>query len=310
MWGWRHQRQVVPVGVAVVLAWGFVAGANDDTIEGYNVAANVAHRISADDAQWLWFEEEGMPESDAFDAANPYGRQAGLIDDPVFWTWSATDGPGTYARFLLGHPLFTFSALHHMLVDGGIVDEALVDHTNSRIVTTPGPDIVWPREASWYTGLLAAAALLGSYLVFLSGRLDRRWLLPGLLAASSIPHAMLAYHASPFEIARHGVILSLVLVVAGWWVIALVADAAVGRRMSGSARSGRVSVARRARAVSVARSGGQGGAGPARDVAQLLHLAQLGHHQHGAEHDPQIEPQRGVVDVVAIPLGRLTDQTT
>ena len=41
-----------------------------------------------------------------------------------------------------------------------------------------------------------------------------------------------------------------------------------------------------------------------------LHFAELGHHQHRAEHDPQIEPQRGVLDVVTIPLGRLADQST
>jgi hypothetical protein len=40
---------------------------------------------------------------------------------------------------------------------------------------------------------------------------------------------LLAYHASPFEIARHGVILSLVLVVAAWWCIGLAADGFLAR---------------------------------------------------------------------------------
>jgi hypothetical protein len=218
---------IVPIGVAGVLTWAALAAANDDTIESYNVAANVAHRIAEDDGQWLWLEEQGMPDPSGFEASNPYERQSVLGSDPAFRQWSLDEGPGTYARFLLWHPMFTLGALRHMVVDGGMVDEALVDHPNSRIVTTPGVDMVWPREASWYTAILCMTALVGLLLAFRLRRLDRRWILPCLLAVSSVPHAMLAYHASPFEIARHGVILALTLVVASWWLIALVADAAL-----------------------------------------------------------------------------------
>jgi hypothetical protein len=231
IWGWYQRRLAVPLAMAAVLAWASMAAANDDTIEGYNVVANVAHRIAPDDAQWLWFQAEGMPDSNRSTEDDPYGHQAALINDPDFWEWSVGAGAGTYTHFLLAHPLFTLGALRHMIVDGGIVDEALVDHTNSRIVTTPGPEIVWPREASSYTVLVVAAALIGSYVVFRRRRLDGRWLLPALLAVSSVPHAMLAYHASPFEIARHGVILAFVLVVAGWWTIALVVDSVLTHRL-------------------------------------------------------------------------------
>ncbi len=44
------------------------------------------------------------------------------------------------------------------------------------------------------------------------------------MAASTVPHALLAFHVSPFEIARKGVILAFVLVVACWWMIALAID--------------------------------------------------------------------------------------
>jgi hypothetical protein len=47
------------------------------------------------------------------------------------------------------------------------------------------------------------------------------------LLASTIPHALLAYHATPWELGRHGAVLALVLVVSGWWLVALTVDRSV-----------------------------------------------------------------------------------
>jgi hypothetical protein len=55
-------------------------------------------------------------------------------------------------------------------------------------------------------------------------RVDRRWVLPGLLVASTIPHALLVFHGTPLELGRHGAVMSLVLVMSCWWMIALAID--------------------------------------------------------------------------------------
>jgi hypothetical protein len=139
-----------------------------------------------------------------------------------------------YLEFLVEHPAFTFGALRHVFVGGGIVGESLVDHTRSRMLATPGVDIVWPQEASRYTLALVGSAGLTACALWRRRRLDRRWLLPAAMIVSSVPHALLAYHASPYDIARHGVILSLVLVVACWWCIALGVDVVIARRSTGT----------------------------------------------------------------------------
>jgi hypothetical protein len=228
-WGVRNQRVAVPIGVAVIVGWGFFAAANNSVIEGYNVSANVAYRIAPNQSEWTWFLDAGMPESLAFATTQPLERHQELTGDPTFLNWSTTVGPSTYLRFLLEHPRFTFGAIPHVFVGGGIAGESLVDHTRARVLQTPGPNFVWPQNASRYTFILVWAAALTACLLWWTRRLDRRWVLPGALIASTVPHAVLAYQASPYEIARHGVILSLVLVVAAWWCIALGADALLAR---------------------------------------------------------------------------------
>lgn len=228
-WGWRNRRLTVPIGVLAMLAWGFVAAGNNSTIEGYNVSANVAYRVTPNHGEWAWFLDQGMPDSAAFADAQPFERNSNLTRDPTFWHWSTTVGPHIYLEFLLEHPRYTFAALPHVFTGSGIVGESLVDHTRSRMLETPGPNFVWPQQASRYTFIVTWAACLTACGLWWARRLDRRWLLPGALIASTVPHALLAYHASPYDIARHGVVLSLVLVVASWWCIALGADALLSR---------------------------------------------------------------------------------
>ena len=129
-WGWRNQRVAVPIGVAVIMGWGFFAAANNSVIEGYNVSANVAYRIAPNQGQWSWFFNQGMPESDAFATTQPLERHKELTDDPTFWHWSTTVGPHTYLRFLVEHPRFTFGAYRM----SSLVEASLV----SRSWITPG----------------------------------------------------------------------------------------------------------------------------------------------------------------------------
>ncbi len=123
------------------------------------------------------------------------------------------------------HPRWTAVGLERLFIDGGIAPpESLVDHTAYEYTTSPGPNFAWPKEGSAFTIALALAALVGAVVTWRRHRFDRRWVVPAVMAGSTVPHALLAFHVSPFEIARKGVILAFVLVVACWWMIALAFD--------------------------------------------------------------------------------------
>lgn len=222
-WAWRHRRYAVVGGMGVALAWAALATQNDDTIESYNVTLNIAWHAGRDPEMFRWFVEQGMPPSNAFGNLNFDGRQAELLNDSRFFEWARTDGPSTYTRYLATHPGFTLSAFNSVFGNGGADAEAMVDSPKLNIGESPvGPWFVWPREASLYTvvlTLLAAGALL----------IGRRPVIPIVMLASTLPHALLVYHGSPWELARHSVVLSFVLVVSSCWLIADAVDATFSR---------------------------------------------------------------------------------
>ncbi len=228
-WVWRRREWTLFVVMALVLAWAGLASRNNDTIEKYNVAINTAWHTSQDADMLRWFELRGMPASNAFASGDFDTRQVELLEDERFMQWAATDGPGLYLRYLATHPGFTFEALVAVFENGDApVPQSLVDNSYSKLGDSPlGPWVVWPSDASMYSGLLSIAALACLWFGARRRRLDAGYVLPVALLASTIPHALLAYHATPWELGRHGAVLALVLVVSGWWLVALTVDRAV-----------------------------------------------------------------------------------
>lgn len=230
----RNRRQMLlPAGMFVALLWSGLAAQNDRYIEGFNVAANIGGRVAYDDVEtWRWFNERGMPYSDGFLITDSMvDRIRALYSDPGFAAWANGDGVGLYARYLVSHPGFVASGLQHLFVDDHGeqmgVRESLSDHSwgQTQIHGYPfGPAFIWPSEADAYTLLLALGATSGALVVQRRSGLDRRWVLPGALLVSTPPHALLAWHATPYEIARHGVVLSFVAVISCWWMIMLTID--------------------------------------------------------------------------------------
>lgn len=210
--GSRTREWMLPAAITVVMLWAVVAYQNDRYVEALNVTANIAYQVEEDPSSAAWFYEQGMPTAPSF-------------TDQEFYVWASTDGPGVYVKFLATHPGYTLNGLTHLWRDGhGGVDTILDNPTHFGKVVPPGFGAVWPKDGRW-TLALAAVAVAGSVLVAARRRRDGRWTLPTLLALSTIPHALLVSHASPWELGRHGVGLSFVLVVSCWWMIALTADA-------------------------------------------------------------------------------------
>ncbi len=135
-------------------------------------------------------------------------------------------GPRTYARYLVGHPTFALGALERLFVDGDLYDEAFVDRTYLRLSDDePAGLPLVPDDGSVFSVvlLLAGLAALGARTA-LARRFDARFVLPIVLASSTVPHVLLAYHGSPWEIGRHGLILTFVLHLSSIWMIAIALD--------------------------------------------------------------------------------------
>lgn len=231
---WKHRRVAIAVACAAVLVWNVAAANNNRMVEGSTATAGIAYYSWQDVDTFKWFRDRGMPTNVAWTYGYGGTYEAvwlGLYDDPEFRDWADHHGQALYFRYLLSHRRRLVERMPLMFVDGGMWDESMVDHTAAVTTDVPGVTWPWPNEASWYAFGLVCAVLLSALLLARAGRLDRgRWLLPALLAASSVPHAWMASLASPYEYARHGVVMAFVLVIACWWMIALAVDEVVVAR--------------------------------------------------------------------------------
>jgi hypothetical protein len=227
---WHHRRPVALIGMVVVMVWAVLAGQRNHDSEHYAVTVNVAFHAGRDVDKFVWFVDEGMPVSAGFLIPDFNDRFSYMLGDPEFQDWVAREGAATYARYLATHPAFTLGALRSVFVDRGIAVESLVDETYWHLADDEpaGVPWVWPADGNLYTLVLVAASIVGSLLVLLGGGgLDRRWILPAVLMMSTVPHALLAYHGTPWELARHGVVPAFVLVISAVWVIGLASDRAL-----------------------------------------------------------------------------------
>lgn len=240
---WRNTRKVAALGLLVVALWGFTASQVDRSIEAYNVTSNVAFRISTNDQHLAWFVRQGMPVPEAASVVDPPSRLSAFLSDPEFQAWAEGAGAITYSRFLVSHPDFALQAVGRIFVDDVLVQESMSDRTFAPYSepATPGFDWLWPNRGALYAAIAILASVAGLATVALRGRLDRRFGIPSVLLASTMPHAILVYHGAPIEIARHAVVLNLVLIVACYWTVALSVDAVIAAEKSG--RTGQVTSA-------------------------------------------------------------------
>ena len=163
-----HRRLAWPLAgcLLVVAAVGISMANANNTIQQYNVAQVLRHRILDEPAREQWFLDHGMPGTaheiiarDAATALHPDGTLA-LVDDDVFGRWLDTEGSGTYARFLATHPIFVLTApVTDHTVAGGFV-AGTTDYGEPRRVLPRFIDaLYWPHSKPALVGaaLLAVA---------------------------------------------------------------------------------------------------------------------------------------------------------
>jgi hypothetical protein len=226
VWAWRERRWIFAVVTAVVLLWGCVTYGNDKWVERFNVTVDIAFYAGQDPDMFRWFLDEGMPPSSAFFLRDYEDRYHALFGDAEFQDWVARDGENAYTVYLATHPRFLLDGpLTALFTNQAYGGESLVDHSNYQVADTLGVPAVWPQRATLFTASLLVATGVLSLAVVRRHRVDRRWVLPVALIASTLPHALLAYHAVPSEVARHGAVLAFVLVLGCWWLVILSVDA-------------------------------------------------------------------------------------
>lgn len=213
----RHRRRAVAVAVVVVSVWGVAATQNNRYVEGFNAMSFAAFKVAPHDDRFDWFVEHGMP---AFDRTNSrHDLRDELMTDPAFMEWAEHDGTATVARWLLANPGYVASAVPHLLTDDPLNLESAVDRPRLMRQLDHSTPVELYDDLAPVVVVLSLIALAGAVLVR-----DRRWWLPGLLALSAIPHTAMIYHAVPLELARHGLVMTITLLVSLVWMLALTLD--------------------------------------------------------------------------------------
>lgn len=243
----RRRLSVVLAGGAVlILAWAVVASQRNHDSERYAVTVNVAYHTMLEPEYLEWFVVHDMPITESFFFEDFASRNYLLQRDDRFQQWVAESGASTYVKFLLQHPSFALGGIERLFVDGGLNNEAFVDRPywtdplESSAWWTPNGDLargipwVIPKDGTYVMLALLAFAAMASLIVVLRGPgLDRRWTIPSVLLASVVPQTLLAYHGTPWEVGRHGVVITLSLAVSSMWITLLAADQWWSRRGPG-----------------------------------------------------------------------------
>ena len=227
---WR-QRRSVAVAFVVCSVWFVGASMNNDEIEGFNVLTHLALGVGVEDPDTVpWFEQRGMPATDAFEIEQPDERLRALWEDPEMVDWAESEGSARYVEYTFAHPTHLVAPLGDIHLD---------DPGWKRPHDVMGFATIWPASAGWYTALLIAAAGV----LWAAARRRRIEFAPPVLAVALIAAvpvlAMLAGHGSAMEHARHSLLMQFVLTIGLWWLVLSLIDA---HRRSHSPLGGEVGV--------------------------------------------------------------------
>lgn len=189
----------------------------------YNVLTD---RILPQPDRLAWFAARGMPVSNALLAeAGKWGsgddwalyRGPALAD---FRAWTRAAGLRTYACYLLDHPgnailepLRAASALAGDPTSGGF-------YRPPGTVELPGPRLLYAAQG-WALALLALVSVTVAVWALLRRGVDRRWVLPLMLAGTALPLFVPLYLADAMEVERHALGLDIQLRL-GLWLLLLV----------------------------------------------------------------------------------------
>lgn len=266
--GQRQLRVAVVVGLACACAW--VASTTSATDKAYRVvdglstsefdnlfAMRLRFSILNDPSQLAWFEAHGMPDPSGL---QPYVRTSPSDDGYETWTtfltafaarrdlatWVEDKGRGVFARYILTHPRETTADFihdlpymldppRHEIVYATDVRDVLPTAVQSLLFDTASAQVPTPAG-------LGDVGVLFTGFVVLAIVARRRAIDRALVAVATVGFvlailgAALGWVASPAEMARHAVPEAVLIRVALWFEIFVLADALRAPRVPRSDR--------------------------------------------------------------------------
>jgi hypothetical protein len=244
----RRWRDGVLIALAVVLTaislYGIVAATRNRDLARYNLAAIVGLRILPNSDYTSWFIAHGMPYTPTVAGfANKYPPEP-LADDPVWGAWAQAKGNHVYLNFMLSHPRYTLTGVlpylsgeQPSLTQPALPPAALSPDATPSLLS---PDTDWARHRDVLprvvqdllfergtVGDLIALSIAAFTLVGFAWKRhgwDRRFLVPGIVVASVLPHIYVVWLTSATELDRHAVDIAVSARIGLWLLAAYALD--------------------------------------------------------------------------------------
>jgi hypothetical protein len=203
----------------------------------------VGRRVLIHPEQERFFRAHGMP------APTPrvrrYRKQLAAIGDSIpsdpatdrFLRWVRDRGRATLARYLIAHPraaLRPVIKFRKRLLRG--VTIGYLPPGARPVLPDPIASVLYPDRVTSvlrWLAIASAAALAAA----LAGGARRTWLVPAGVILLQLPHALLVYHGDTLEVARHAIVMAIMLRL-GILILALLALGAVAELLVARARAG------------------------------------------------------------------------
>jgi hypothetical protein len=225
MGGHRRLRAIAALGLVAMATASLWSASVGFKRWQYPLQNLVTLRVAADPAGLDYFKRAGMPVTPRFVELSRQYRETGLdpfhypaaYGDPSlrsqflpFQIWLMREGRHVYTTYLLTHPgavAAAFGELDHVLL------APRVDYYQSsrppRAFPLPA-NVFFPRAPVLPLVYLAVVVLMAVAVTTRAGP-RREWAVPIFLVASSLPFAVLVWHAEVLEADRHGLICTIFL---------------------------------------------------------------------------------------------------
>jgi hypothetical protein len=231
-----RRRAAVLAGMAVLLVLLSSASVNAGKRWEFNMLNNIGVRVLPDPTERAYFADHGMPVTpDVVALSGQYasGRDYAFYKIKPLMEWMRKHGRSTYGRYLATHPRYALRSAwgQREVILTSKVPDLLPDRESGYRQALPSPvsNAVYPPRLP---GLIvwSVVVLLGGAAVALRYGWDLRWAVPLVLVVSSVPHALLVFHADAMEVGRHSVEVAFMYRLGLLWLAVVAIDRLVTAR--------------------------------------------------------------------------------
>jgi hypothetical protein len=196
----------------------------------------IGKRVLPDPGRLDYFAQHGMPTTPrvlSLTGQKASAHNWAFDDIRPFISWVQDDARQTYARYLVSHPGYT---LEGPWQDRQVILSGTVPTDSSFRQVLPIHNLLYfaglSELALWTLVILVSAGVIAIRYGW-----DRRWAVPLVLIASTIPHGIYTYHGSALEVGRHSMTLAIMLRLGLMWLLFLAIDRVLAARARASNRA-------------------------------------------------------------------------